>query len=134
MDTVYCVYEIEVNMPKSFKEFYPTTRCNQTPSDPVAQLPFSSYKNHNTFKALIQLVSHLPELYALYLGFMEDRELTQNQVPYSLDQTPWLLFISSPEFMRRLFESGDYSRAAFISTMQLAAREAIHREMIDRYH
>ena len=123
MDTLYYVYEIEVNMPKSFKEFYPTTRCIidateifiQTPSDPVAQLPFSSYKNHNTFKALIQLVSHLPELYALYLGFMEDRELTQNQILYSLDQTPWLLFISSPEFMRCSFERGDYLRAAFIS-------------------
>ena len=29
-------------------------------------------------------------------------------LPYSLDQTPWLLFISSPEFVRRLFESGVY--------------------------
>ena len=37
-------------------------------------------------------------------------------IPYSLDQTPRLLFISSPEFVRRLFESGDYSREAFINT------------------
>ena len=37
-------------------------------------------------------------------------------IPYSLDQTPRLLFISSPEFVRRLFESGDYWRAAFINT------------------
>ena len=37
-------------------------------------------------------------------------------IPYSLDQTPRLLFISSSEFVRRLFESGDYSRAAFINT------------------
>ena len=37
-------------------------------------------------------------------------------IPYSLDQTPRLLFISSPEFVRRLFESGDYSRVAFINT------------------
>ena len=42
----------------SFKEFYPTTRCIidateifiQSPSDPIAQLTFSSYKNDNTFK------------------------------------------------------------------------------------
>ena len=49
-------------MPQLFKEFYPTTRCIidatelfiQTPSDPQAQqLTFSSYKNHNTLKALI---------------------------------------------------------------------------------
>ena len=39
-----------------------------------------------------------------------------DNLPYSLDQTPRLLFISPPEFVRRLFESGDYSRAAFIYT------------------
>ena len=38
------------------------------------------------------------------------------KVLYSLDQTPQLLFISSPEFVQHLFESSDYSRAAFINT------------------
>ena len=37
------------------------------------------------------------------------------QLLYSLDQTPRLLFNSAPNFVRHLFESGDYSRAAFIS-------------------
>ena len=49
-------------MPQHFKDFYPTTRCIidateifiQTPSNPQAQqLTFSSYKNHNTLKALV---------------------------------------------------------------------------------
>ena len=35
-------------------------------------------------------------------------------IPYSLDQTPRLLFISSRNFVRLLFESGYYLRAAFI--------------------
>ena len=36
------------------------------------------------------------------------------EIPYLLDQTPRLLFISSRNFVRLLFESGYYSRAAFI--------------------
>ena len=39
-------------------------------------------------------------------------------IPYSLDQTLRLLFISLINFVRLLFESGDYSRAAFISLSQ----------------
>ena len=48
-------------MPAVFKHLYPSTRCIidptevyiQRPQDPTAQqLRFSSYKNHNTFKAL----------------------------------------------------------------------------------
>ena len=37
-------------------------------------------------------------------------------IPYLLDQTPRLLFTSSPAFVRCLFGSGDYSRVAFINT------------------
>ena len=53
-------------MPQLFKEFYPRTRCIidatelfiQIPSDPQAQrLSFSSYKNHNTLKALVGITS-----------------------------------------------------------------------------
>ena len=73
-------------MPQLFKEFYPTTRCIidatelfiQTPSDPQAQqLTFSSYKNHNTLKALIGItpsgvISFVSDLYG---GCISDREL-----------------------------------------------------------
>ena len=39
-------------------------------------------------------------------------------IPYLLNQTPWLLFISSPKFVRHLF-------------IPVAAREAILREMVN---
>ena len=39
-------------------------------------------------------------------------------IPYSLNQTPSLLFISSINFVRLLFKSGNYSRVAFISLSQ----------------
>ena len=65
------------NMPQSFKSSYPTTRCIidateiyiQMPSDPQAQqLTFSSYKNQNTFKALVAItpsggISFVSKLY-----------------------------------------------------------------------
>ena len=54
---------------------------------------------------------------------------------YLLDQTPRLhvLFISLLEFVRRLFESGDYLRVVLINT-SIAAREAILRETVDCHH
>ena len=36
------------------------------------------------------------------------------KVLHSLNQTPWLLFISSHNFVRLLFKSGYYSSVAFI--------------------
>ena len=64
-------------MPKSFKESYPNTRCIidateifiQQPSSPTAQqLTYSTYKNHNTLKALIGItpsgaISFISKLY-----------------------------------------------------------------------
>jgi hypothetical protein len=63
-----CKQQVDDYMPQLFKEFYPTTRCIidatelliQTPSNPQAQqLTFSSYKNHNTLKALVCIVCTL---------------------------------------------------------------------------
>ena len=76
-------------MPQLFKEFYPSTRCIidateifiQAPSDPQAQqLTFSSYKNHNTLKALVCItpsgaLSHVSKLHG---GCTSDRELFTN--------------------------------------------------------
>ena len=73
-------------MPQLFKEFYPTTRCIidatelfiQSPSNPHAQqLTFSSYKNHNTLKALVCItpsgvISFVSKLHG---GSTSDREL-----------------------------------------------------------
>ena len=47
--------------------------------------------------------------------------MLHNYILYSLDQSPRLLFISSPEFMRGLL-------------MPVTAREAMFREMIDWHH
>ena len=52
-------------MPVSFQALYPTTRCIidateifiQMPLNPTAQqLTYSSYKNHNTLKALVGII------------------------------------------------------------------------------
>ena len=80
--------EINECMPQSFRTSYPTTRCIidateifiQMPSDPQAQqLTFSSYKNHNTFKALVAItptggISFVSKLYG---GNISDRQLTE---------------------------------------------------------
>ena len=74
-------------MPEIFKDLYPTTRCIidctefpiQTPTDPDTQrVTWSSYKNRNTFKALVGItpsgaISFLSELYG---GSVSDREIT----------------------------------------------------------
>ena len=76
-------------MPQLFKEFYPSTQCIidtteifiQALSDPQAQqLTFSSYKNHNTLKALVCItpsgaLSHVSKLHG---GCTSDRELFTN--------------------------------------------------------
>ena len=51
-------------------------------------------------------------------SYMHDQtcicDSSKQQLPYSLDQTPRLLFISSRNFVQLLLESGYYSRVAFI--------------------
>ena len=70
-----------------FKEKYPTTRCVidateifiEQPSSPAAQqLTFSSYKNHNTLKAMIGITPSGAVCFVskLYGGCISDRELT----------------------------------------------------------
>lgn len=79
--------QIQMHLPKQFKEKYPTTRCVidatevyiQMPSNPTAQqLTFSSYKNHNTFKALVVVTptGAISFVSSLYGGSISDRELT----------------------------------------------------------
>ena len=51
-------------------------------------------------------------------SYMHDQtcicDSSKQQLPYSLDQTPRLLFISSRNFVQLLLKSGYYSRVAFI--------------------
>jgi len=74
-------------MPLCFQDLYPSTRCIidateifiQKPENPSAQqLTFSSYKNHNTLKALIGIspsgaVSFISDLFG---GNISDKDLT----------------------------------------------------------
>ena len=74
-------------MPLSFQDLYPATRCIidatkifiQKPQNPSAQqLTFSSYKNYNTFKALVAIspsgaVSFISYLFGVNIS---DKELT----------------------------------------------------------
>ena len=78
--------QVHLLMPPAFKNYYPNTRVIldateifiQRPSDPNSQqVTFSSYKNHNTAKALIGItpsgaVSFISKLYG---GSISDREL-----------------------------------------------------------
>ena len=76
------------HMPALFKEKYPTTRVIidatevfiQQPSLPeLQQRTFSSYKNHNTFKALIGISPSGAVTFVskLYPGNISDKELTR---------------------------------------------------------
>ena len=76
------------HMPKIFKEQYPSTRVIidatevfiQQPSLPeLQQRTFSSYKNHNTFKALIGISPSGAVTFVskLYPGNISDKELTR---------------------------------------------------------
>ena len=76
---------VDKYMPDSFKVLYPTTRCIidateifiQMPLNPTAQqLTFSSYKNHNTLKALVGItpsgaISYVSDLYVVQSGFLK---------------------------------------------------------------
>ena len=91
-------HQVNHFMPPLFKEFYPSTRCIidatelfiQSPSNPQAQqLTFSSYKNHNTFKALVCItpsgaISFVSKLHG---GSISDRELFQKSALIDLLET-----------------------------------------------
>ena len=78
---------VDCNMPLIFQDLYPLTQCIidatevfiQKPQNPSAQqLTFSSYKNHNTFKALIGItpsgaICFVSELFG---GNISDKALT----------------------------------------------------------
>ena len=79
---------VQSYMPKPFRELYPSTRVIidateifvEKPSVPeLQQVTFSSYKNHNTYKALVGIspggvVTFVSKLYS---GSISDRELTK---------------------------------------------------------
>ena len=72
--------------------------------------------NPRVGRLLMESVSRVPKIdNTRFEAMLNSTMQVLAHLPYSFDQTPRLLFISSPEFVRRLFESGDYSRAVFIN-------------------
>ena len=78
--------QVDQFMPQCFKENYPSTRCIidateifiQQPSSPAAQqMTFSSYKNHNTLKAIVAITPNGSVCFVskLFGGCVSDREL-----------------------------------------------------------
>ena len=79
---------VRANMPKCFRDLYPTTRViiDATevyivkPSLPdLQQMMYSSYKNNNTFKALVGISpsGSITFVSSLYSGSISDKELTR---------------------------------------------------------
>ena len=79
---------VVANMPKCFQDLYPTTRVIidatevyiEKPSLPdLQQMTFSSYKNNNTFKALVGISPSgaITFVSSLYSGSISDKELTR---------------------------------------------------------
>lgn len=79
---------VRANMPKQFKEKYPTTRViidateifiTQPRLPELQQMTFSNYKNHNTFKVLVGISpsGDITFVSKLFPGSISDKELTK---------------------------------------------------------
>ena len=79
---------VNLYMPKSFKDLYPTTRVIidateifvETPALPeFQQMTFSTYKNHNTYKVLVGISpgGAITFVSRLYPGSISDQMLTR---------------------------------------------------------
>ena len=79
---------IQMNMPREFKEKYPSTRViidateiyiEQPKLPELQQMTFSNYKNDNTYKALVGISPDgaVTFVSALYPGCISDKELTR---------------------------------------------------------
>ena len=79
---------VRANMPKQFKEKYPTTRViidateifiTQPHLPELQQITFSNYKNHKTFKVLVGISpsEEITFVSKLFPGSISDKELTK---------------------------------------------------------
>ena len=82
-------------MPKVLKDLYPSTRVIidaievfiETPSLPeLQQMTYSSYKNHNTYKSLVEISPGGAVIFVskLYPGSITDRQLTKKSGLYDV--------------------------------------------------
>ena len=153
---------VQTYMPRSFKDLYPSTRVIidateifvETPSLPeLQQMTFSSYKNHNTFKALVGISpgGAVTFISKLFCGSISDRELTKRSGLLELlesgdtvmadrgfniqdDLTPLGVRVNIPPFLRgkEQLEPNELVETRRIASLRIHVERAMER--IKNFH
>ena len=153
---------VQTYMPRSFKDLYPSTRVIidateifvETPSLPeLQQMTFSSYKNHNTFKALVGIFpgGAVTFISKLFCGSISDRELTKRSGLLELlesgdtvmadrgfniqdDLTPLGVRVNIPPFLRgkEQLEPNELVETCRIASLRIHVERAMER--IKNFH
>ena len=149
-------------MPKCFRELYPTTRVIidateiyvETPALPeFQQMTFSSYKNDNTYKALIGISpgGAITFVSKLYPGSISDQTLTRKSGLYDMlekgdsvmadrgfniqdDLTPFGVKVNIPPFLKgkTQLEPEELVETRRIASLRIYVERAMER--IKNYH
>ena len=153
---------VNLYMPKCFKELYPSTRVIidateifvETPALPeFQQMTFSSYKNHNTFKALVGISpgGAITYVSTLYPGSISDQQLTKKSGLIDLlekgdsvmadrgfniqdDLTPLGVRVNIPPFLKgkTQLEAEELVETRRIASLRIHVERAMER--IKNYH
>ena len=153
---------VNLYMPKCFQELYPTTRIIidatevfvETPALPeFQQMTFSSYKNHNTYKALVGISpgGAITFVSKLYPGSISDQMLTKKSGLLELlekgdsvmadrgfniqdDLTPLCVKVNIPPFLKgkTQLEPEELVETRRIASLRIHVERAIER--IKNYH
>ena len=155
---------VNLYMPKCFKELYPSTSYRviidateifvETPALPeFQQMTFSSYKNHNTFKALVGISpgGAITYVSTLYPGSISDQQLTKKSGLIDLlekgdsvmadrgfniqdDLTPLGVRVNIPPFLKgkTQLEAEELVETRRIASLRIHVERAMER--IKNYH
>ena len=153
---------VNLYVPKCFKELYPSTRVIidateifvETPALPeFQQMTFSSYKNHNTFKALVGISpgGAITYVSTLYPGSISDQQLTKKSGLIDLlekgdsvmadrgfniqdDLTPLGVRVNIPPFLKgkTQLEAEELVETRRIASLRIHVERAMER--IKNYH
>ena len=153
---------INLYMPKSFKDLYPTTRVIidateifvETPALPEFQrMTFSQYKNHNTYKILVGISpgGAITFVSSLYPGSISDQMLTRKSGIMEIlengdsvmadrgfniqdDLTPLGVKVNIPPFLKgkKQLEPSELVQTRRIASLRIHVERAMER--IKNYH
>ena len=154
-----CGPSVKSYMPRAFRDLYPTTRVIiddtevfiETPSLPeIQQMTFSSYKNHNTYKALVGISpgGAITFVSILFPGSISDKELTRKSgllqcleegdsvmadhgFDIQDDLTPIGVRVNIPPFLRQL-DGCELIETRRIASLRIHVERAMER--IKNYH